>query len=144
MIKKTLYSQPLCTAIQIALVNYLQRCNISPIAVIGHSSGEIAAAYAAKAITAEEALAISYFKGLALTQATPGSMAAVGLGQKQAAEFLCEGVVIACYNSPNSVTLSGDADSLDRVLEKITTQLPDAFVQKLNVDMAFHPRMYPH
>lgn len=37
-------SQPLCTAIQIALVELLRSFGISPIAVVGHSSGEIAAA----------------------------------------------------------------------------------------------------
>lgn len=141
LIKETQYSQPLCTAIQIALVNYLNRCNARPIAVIGHSSGEIAAAYAAEAITAAEAVAISYFKGLALSQASPGSMAAVGLGREQVVSFLCKGVVIACYNTENSVTLSGDSSSLESVLESITMQLPGTFVRRLNIDRAFHSRM---
>jgi acyl transferase domain-containing protein len=38
------YSQPLCTALQIALVDLLAEFRIIPSAVIGHSSGEIAAA----------------------------------------------------------------------------------------------------
>jgi malonyl CoA-acyl carrier protein transacylase len=37
-------SQPLCTALQIALVNLLRSFCIKPMAVAGHSSGEIAAA----------------------------------------------------------------------------------------------------
>lgn len=38
------YSQPLCTALQIALVDLLRSFNICPSTVVGHSSGEIAAA----------------------------------------------------------------------------------------------------
>lgn len=40
----TEYSQPMCTAIQVALVDLLESFGIRPTAVIGHSSGEIAAA----------------------------------------------------------------------------------------------------
>ncbi len=45
MIHRADYSQPICTALQIALVDLLRTFNLLPSAVIGHSSGEIAAAY---------------------------------------------------------------------------------------------------
>lgn len=38
------FSQPMCTSIQIALVDLLQELCVTPDVVIGHSSGEIAAA----------------------------------------------------------------------------------------------------
>jgi malonyl CoA-acyl carrier protein transacylase len=38
------FSQPLCTAIQIAFVDLLKTFHVSPDIVVGHSSGEIAAA----------------------------------------------------------------------------------------------------
>ena len=57
------FSQPLCTAIQIALVDTLAALGIQPDAVIGHSSGEIAGAYAAGALTAEEAILSALHRG---------------------------------------------------------------------------------
>ena len=77
------FSQPLCTAIQIALVDVLHSWGVFPSAVIGFSAGEIAAAYASDALTAEEAIINSYYRGL-ITRKFKGSsynggMVAVGL-----------------------------------------------------------------
>lgn len=57
------YSQPLCTVLQIALVELLKSFNINASAVVGHSSGEIAAAYAAGALSLPLACKIAYFRG---------------------------------------------------------------------------------
>lgn len=57
------FSQPLCTALQVGLVDLLASWKVSPRAVTGHSSGEIAAAYAAGAISSESAWKISYWRG---------------------------------------------------------------------------------
>ena len=56
-------SQPLCTAVQILLVDILQEAGISFTAVVGHSSGEIGAAYAAGFLSAHDAIRIAYFRG---------------------------------------------------------------------------------
>ena len=61
-------SQPLCTAIQIALVDALKSLTIEPDAVVGHSSGEIAAAYAAGALTAGEAIIAAHHRGAVTTR----------------------------------------------------------------------------
>ena len=132
-------AQPLCTAIQIALVNVSRRSGIQPEAVIGHSSGEIAAAYAAHAISFREAVIISYYRGyVAKTSSSNGGMVAVGLGADEASKFLKEGVVIACENSHISVTLSGKMKELEAVVEKIKESNPNILVRKLKVDMAYH------
>jgi acyl transferase domain-containing protein len=57
-------AQPLCTAVQIALVNAMARCGIRPNAVIGHSSGEIAAAYATGALSLSEAMIVAYYRDI--------------------------------------------------------------------------------
>ena len=73
-------AQPLCTAIQVRLVNALKRCGIKPKAVVGHSSGEIAAAYAAGAISMQAAMTISYYRGyVTKNQTFKGGMTAIGL-----------------------------------------------------------------
>lgn len=137
------FSQPLCTALQIALVNLLGTWNVHPAAVVGHSSGEIGAAYASKAITAEAAIIIAYYRGMVTKIKTrAGAMAAIGLGREDVAKFLIDGVVVACENSPKSVTLSGDKDQLDLVLENIKQALPDVFCRLLKVEMAYHSRKY--
>lgn len=133
-------AQPLCTAIQIALVNVFRRSGIQPVAVVGHSSGEIAAAYAARAISFREAVIISYYRGYVAKKPSAGSMAAVGLGADAASKFLKEGVVIACENSPKSITLSGDVGQLDKVVAAIKESKPDVLARVLKVDMAYHSR----
>ncbi|OCK73704.1 thiolase-like protein [Lepidopterella palustris CBS 459.81] len=60
-LNKAEFSQPLYTAFQIGIVNLLRSWNVSPHCVVGHSSGEIAAAYTANAITAKEGILIAYY-----------------------------------------------------------------------------------
>ncbi|THC94688.1 hypothetical protein EYZ11_005833 [Aspergillus tanneri] len=56
-------SQPCCTAVQLALVDLLREWNIYPQIVCGHSSGEIAAAYAAGFLSSLDALRIAFYRG---------------------------------------------------------------------------------
>ncbi|EZF22032.1 hypothetical protein H112_05022 [Trichophyton rubrum D6] len=133
------FSQPLCTALQIALVNILYGWGIRPSSVVGHSSGEITAAYASGAITSKLAIIIAYYRGKITKElATKGAMAAVGLGRDQVTPYLEDGVVIACENSPLSVTLSGDAAALKKAVGSIKRDLPDAFCRELRVSVAYH------
>ena len=113
-------SQPICTAIQICIVDLTRRLQLNPCAVVGHSSGEMAAAYAAGAISFEDALASAYYRGLFVSEAIrggtiKGSMLAVGLDAAKTEEFIAQvpedefgTVMVACHNSPSSVTVSGD------------------------------------
>lgn len=118
----------------------LHSYNVKPEAVLGHSSGEIAAAYAARAITSREAIIIAYYRGKVLLDINPavGGMAAVGLGSKQVQPYLQPGVLVGCENSPNSVTLTGDKGALQETLQRIKQAHPDAFLRVLKVDRAYH------
>lgn len=113
------FSQPLCTAVQIAIVQLLAYWGIRPVVTVGHSSGEIAAAYAAGLISAKDAIIAAYYRGKVTRDVqTSGAMMAVGLGAEAVKPYLEEvqgKVVVACHNSPSGVTLSGDADALDTV-----------------------------
>ncbi|KAF3067200.1 Lovastatin diketide synthase LovF [Daldinia childiae] len=136
---KAYLSQPLCTAVQIALVDALSEFDIKPFGVVGHSSGEIAAAYAAKKITAEEAIIAAYDRGVVSDKVKrPGAMAAIGLGREETTQFLVPGVIIACENSPSSVTISGDKESVNDVLEAIHSEKPETFARALKVEKAYH------
>ena len=135
------FSQPLCTAIQVALVQMLAQWDINPVVTVGHSSGEIAAAYAAGLISADEAIVAAYYRGKVVAAVkSNGSMMAVGLGAEGVAPYLkgLEGkVVIACHNSPASVTLSGDAPSIETVKAKLDGEKIFARIVKTN-GKAYH------
>ncbi|KAH8424223.1 uncharacterized protein LDX57_001981 [Aspergillus melleus] len=132
------FSQPLCTAIQLALVDFLHDLGVLPSVTLGHSSGEIAAAYASGAITAATAIKIAYFRGLAMESTkTNGAMAAVGLGRTEVEQYLRDGVVVACENSPQSVTISGVKETIDEVLKDIHAK-GDIFGRRLAVNVAYH------
>ncbi|TPX18755.1 uncharacterized protein E0L32_002612 [Thyridium curvatum] len=139
-------SQPSCTAIQLALTDLLRDWGVHPAAVAGHSSGEIGAAYAAGIINFESAMAIAYHRGRlipVLRQRFPdlrGRMTALG-GSKDDVQPLIDGLVekevrIACYNSPSSLTISGDEAALVE-LEKLAEQR-QMFNRRLVVDTAYH------
>ena len=133
------FSQPICTALQIGIVNLLRSWGVEPSAVAGHSSGEIGAAYATGAITLDAAIAIAYYRGqVTQKHGRVGGMAAVGLARSDAVKYLEAGVVIACENSPRNVTLSGDIDALDAVLARIKADMPDCFARRLRVERAYH------
>jgi acyl transferase domain-containing protein len=135
------FSQPCTTAIQIALVDLLSSNGIRAEAVIGHSSGEIAAVYAARSLSSTDAITTAYQRGhvLALSaSAEVGGMAAVGLGWEDVEPFLAPGVVVGCENIPESVTLSGDKDTLDSVLGDIRMAHSGILARALHVDRAYH------
>ncbi|SMR55841.1 unnamed protein product [Zymoseptoria tritici ST99CH_3D1] len=140
------FSQPLCTALQLALVDLLAEWSLTPKSVVGHSSGEIAAAYTAGFLAHEQAIKVSYCRGLFSADVerrmgtTKGAMMAVALSEAEVQPYLAmvppESVVVACVNSPDSVTLSGDETAID-VLEKKLQDL-SIFARKLRVKTAYH------
>lgn len=139
-------SQPLCTAVQILQVELLHAAGIAFSAIVGHSSGEIAAAFAAGLISAGDAICIAYYRGLytALAQGSdgkPGAMIAIGTSAADAYE-LCEDpelqgrVHVAAINAPASVTISGDRDAIDEL--KVVLDDEKKFARVLKVDKAYH------
>jgi acyl transferase domain-containing protein len=140
------YSQALCSVLQIALVDLLTSWNIRASAVAGHSSGEIAAAYCLGVLSWEDALKAAYFRGSLSAEmkdndsSLNGAMMAVGSSPADIEKWLDKvtkgDVVVACVNSPTSITLSGDATGID----ELEPMLKEAgiFARKLKVDTAYH------
>lgn len=141
------YSQPLCLVLQIALADLLEHWGVKPSAVVGHSSGEVAAAYASQALPREGCLKVAYYRGLASNKARSqnpnGSMMAVGLSAEEVRPRLSsvgDSVVVACINSPSGVTLAGDKKALEH-LQAIFMQ-ENVFCRLLQVENAYHsPQM---
>ena len=140
-------AQPATTSVQIALIALLHIQGVRPHAMVGHSSGEIAAAYAAGHLSHSTAIKVAFHRGcMAAAVKTkglgPGAMLSVGLGEADATKYL-EGLtlgkaLIACINSPRSVTVSGDADAVNEVDERITAADDGTFHRKLQVDTAYY------
>ncbi|RYP11167.1 hypothetical protein DL764_000238 [Monosporascus ibericus] len=137
-------AQPATTAIQIALVDLAKEWGIVPDSVIGHSSGEIGAAYAAGYLSQHQAIKVAYFRGFSSGMAKKGcgkgSMLAVGIGEYDVEPYLdmlTQGVaVVACQNSPSSTTVSGDDAAISELSEILSQE--SIFNRKLNVETAYH------
>jgi len=116
-------SQAACTALQVGLVDLLASWSVRPVAVAGHSSGEIGAAYASGYITAAQAIVSAYLRGKAVAKnRQDGLMLAVGLSPEETLPYLDgkeDKVRIAAYNSPGSVTLSGDAKAVQELSDEL-------------------------
>ena len=143
------FSQPICIALQVALVELLASWDIHPQSVVGHSSGEIAAAFAAGAISRSSAWRLAYHRGrLSSTlahskQQVRGAMLSVALNPTDAQAYInklvpefTETASIACLNSPKNVTISGGS----KIINALKDLLDEAgiFVRKLQVDNAYH------
>lgn len=140
------FSQPLVTALQLAILSILEDWNVNAQSVVGHSSGEIAAAYAAGYLSREDAIKVAYYRGQAAkncptSEKRPVGMLAVGLGSADVSKYLQgmeESVHIACFNSPQSVTLSGTLDMLEEVKKSLVKD--HHFARLLQVNLAYHSR----
>jgi malonyl CoA-acyl carrier protein transacylase len=142
------FSQSLCAAPQIGIIDLMNTWGIQAAAVVGHSSGEIAAAYAAGGLSKESAWKVAYHRGAlsaGLTMFSPerGSMMSVGLSEDEAQRYLSKianqgkgHISIGCINSPKNVTITGSVDKID-ILKSILNE-KKIFARKLKVDSAYH------
>lgn len=142
-------SQPITTVLQIAIVDELAAWGVKPARVIGHSSGEIAAAYCAGALSHRDAIAVAYFRGkvsAGVKVAAPdlrGGMMAVGASKDEVEEVISSmaspelgQVTVACINSPSSVTISGNTAALSALSEILEQR--QIFCRRLKVEVAYH------
>ena len=139
------FAQPASTAIQIALVDLLESIGVQPQTVLGHSSGEIAAAYAGGILSQAAAIQVSYYRSFVSKyrdkpNSFKGAMLAIGLSEEKVVQYIgqfnCDDICVACVNGPASTTVSGNEASIDGLHNKL--QNLSVFSRKLNVDTAYH------
>ncbi|MGB0468442.1 MAG: SDR family NAD(P)-dependent oxidoreductase [Pontibacterium sp.] len=140
-------AQPALFAIQVGITEYLKHQGITPVAVTGHSVGEVAAAWACGALTLVDAVSVIYHRSLyqGRTKGT-GAMMAAGLSHEQATSLLQEPafsqVALAGVNSYRGVTLAGNPEQLGLIETRL--QQDKVFNVRLPLDYAFHsPAMDP-
>lgn len=132
--------QPAIFAIQVALAAQWKHWGITPDAVIGHSMGEVAAAYVAGALSLEDAVRIICPRSRRLKDLRgKGKMLATDLSPAEAETWLKgyeNEVSLAALNGPTSTVLSGEPGSLQTILEALEKQ--NRFCRWVKVDVASH------
>ncbi|KAF9697439.1 hypothetical protein EKO04_005132 [Ascochyta lentis] len=140
------FSLPICAAVQVVLVQLLRRAGIAFHTVVGHSGGEIGAAYAVGTINEIDAVKIAYYRGIVCKLAVGadgrrGSMIAVGFGYQEGLDFCATAqmkgrLTVAASNSPKSVTLAGDKDAVMEAKQILDKE--SMFNRVLQVDTGYH------
>ncbi|SHN72055.1 type I polyketide synthase [Desulfovibrio litoralis] len=137
------YSQPLLFAIQVGIVEYLASKGIKPTAVLGHSVGEVAAAYTAGALSLEDAVKVIHYRSHLLGELKNlGHMAVANISLQQAQELLAEyngELVVAAINTEKSLTVSGETTLLQAFVKKCT-KLHHA-AKMTNINYPFHSHL---
>lgn len=133
-------AQPLTFAIQVGLAQVWKNQGIIPTAVIGHSAGEVAAACISEALSLADATRLVFHRSRLQQMANhSGKMVVVGLTRAQV-ELLLVGyqqrVEIAAINSPQGLTLSGEAAAIEQIAQSLEQQ--DIFVRLLPGTIAYH------
>lgn len=138
----TNHAQPALFAVQVGMTEVLRTMGIHPLATAGHSVGEIAAAWAAGALTLADAVQVIFHRSrLQETTKGLGTMTAVALDAESAEALihacgLAGRIHIAGYNSLKGLTLAGvEAD-----LACFEASLSDERIgyKRLPLDYAFH------
>ncbi|EPE26975.1 Thiolase-like protein [Glarea lozoyensis ATCC 20868] len=148
-VNKPAFSQPLCTAIQIAVLDLLHSFGIKPDLIVGHSSGEIAAAYCLGALDRESAIKVSFHRGalterLAHEHPVALTMLAVALSERDIEHYFLQvkdrhgeiHIFVGCINSPQSLTITGE--EIQILFLKTLLDQDNIFSRKLAVNVAYH------
>ncbi len=128
-------------AFQTALAEVWRARGIIPDIVLGHSFGEVTAAYLAGGLEAKEIARLVNQRGLIRHRVDRvGTMAAIGLGAEEIAPLLpADGSIeIGGYNSPSMVTLTGEEAAIDALIARLNAEDPSILTRKLALDFAYH------
>jgi len=146
LVNRTDYTQPALFAVEYALAELVRSWSIAPHAVIGHSLGEIVAAWAADVITLKDAMRLVTARG-ALMHRLPsdGGMTAIFASEsivRTLIDKIAPEITVAAMNGPLNTVVSGEIDALKMLSKELGRQ--NISYRELQVSNAFHsPRMEP-
>ncbi|NLG56582.1 MAG: type I polyketide synthase, partial [Rhodococcus sp.] len=137
LLDRTEVAQPAIVAIQIALVELWRDRGVLPDAVVGHSIGELGAAYCSGALTLESAMEIAVRRGMVMRDSRGhGAMLVVGASPAVAADLSApytDTVTIAALNSPANTVFAGAKESIAQIRTQakarglLATQIQDEY-----------------
>jgi acyl transferase domain-containing protein/surfactin synthase thioesterase subunit/acyl carrier protein len=132
--------QPALCAVQISLAKLWMSWGVKPDAVVGHSMGEVAAAFISEALTLDDAAKIicTRSKLMKTVSGKGGAMVVTELSLSQAEELVLRypQLSVAVNNSPKSTVLAGDQQAINEVLAELEGK--GLFARQVKVDVASH------
>jgi acyl transferase domain-containing protein/acyl carrier protein len=137
VLHQTVFTQASLFVFEVALARLLESWGVRPDAVLGHSIGEVAAAHVVGVFDLDDAVRLVAARGRSMqSAASGGAMAAIAADVATVRGWLVAGAEIAGVNGPESVSVSGPEDAIDRVM----TAAKDAGARctRLRVSHAFH------
>jgi acyl transferase domain-containing protein len=142
-LKQTENSQPAICLASAIWTKYLEKIGIIPVAVGGHSLGELSAFCAANAFNEESLITLAAFRGQAMvdTAQKGGAMASIFASKDEVEELLScfnNSVIIANINSPSQVVLSGKQEDIEQLVKAAEEKGKRAVT--LPVSQAFHSK----
>jgi myxalamid-type polyketide synthase MxaC len=137
---QTEFAQPVLFTLQVGLAALWASWGVTPSAVVGHSVGEVAAAYVAGALTLADAIRIVVHRGRIMQQAMGrGKMAVVELPVREidrAVAPYAGRISIAAVNAPSSTVVSGEPSAIDELVRSLSER--QVLVRPIPVNYAFH------
>ena len=136
VLRQTQFAQPALFMMECALAHALMASGVTPIALIGHSVGEYAAACVAGVFGIEEGMRLVQARGRLMQTTGPGGMIAVALPMDELPSYALEILDLAAVNTSEQCVLSGDVAAIDDV----EARLAEAGIEysRLAVSHAFH------
>lgn len=139
LLQQTEFTQPVVFVFSYALARLWMKWGIKPQALIGHSSGECAAACIAGIFSLEDSLKLIAYRGKSMQELPRGRMLAVSLSEKKIKPFLNSHISLAAVNSPTLCVVSGEIEFVEKL--KVDLRKKGIACQFLATSHAFHSHM---
>jgi acyl transferase domain-containing protein/thioesterase domain-containing protein/acyl carrier protein len=135
-LERPFFALPALLTVELAYAALLASWGVKPVAMVGHSVGEYAAAYLASVLSLEDALRIVCCRGRLFEKVTPGGMLSVPLSVADMSPLLGPRLTIAAVNAPEMCVVSGENAELDALVERLRARAVES--QRLHIDIAAH------